>query len=83
MVGAVAELVQVDGVHFVLGHEAQRGLERLGHGVAGVEDPVAQGDVGQEGAAVVDLIDGEDHGLQPAEAPEVVPARGRFRAAVY
>lgn len=73
MLCAVAELIQVEGVNFVLCHKAKSSLQGFRHSIASVKDTIAESDVRQEFTAVVDLLDGKDHCLQPTETTEVIP----------
>lgn len=54
-------------------HQLNAGLESLVRCAARVVDLVAQCDVGKELAVPVDLLNGEDHGLHPAERAKVKP----------
>lgn len=56
-----------------MSHKTKCGFEGFRHCVARVKDPVAKGDVRQKSTAVVYLIDGENHGLEPTETTEIEP----------
>lgn len=58
---------------FLASHQLNAGLESLVRCAARVIDLVTQCDVGKELAASVDLLNGKDHGLHPAERAEVKP----------
>lgn len=62
----------VVGHSLVLARQVGEGaLHRLGDGEARVVDDVAQVGVGQQVVPFVDFVDGEQHGLGPAEGAEV------------
>lgn len=60
---AVAELIKVQRIDFVLGHKTQGGLQGFRNGVASVEYPVSQRHVGKESWAAVYFLYGKYHGL--------------------
>lgn len=55
--------------------KSQRILNRFGHGKACVIDLIAQRDVWEEVLPFVDMVYGMDHGLDPAIAPKIKPAK--------
>ena len=59
-----------DAAFSVLGQQAQRGVH-VGRGGAAVVDFIAQSEVGQEAAGVVDLLHSEPHGLDEVIAMDI------------
>lgn len=62
-------------VFFLPCKEYQCCFHGFGDSVAGIKDLIAQSDVGQNIFPFVNLLDGVDHGVHPAESLEVDPEK--------